>query len=912
MTQLKKPLHNQVLELMLKYRNLNPDFKFWLRQRDNKGRFSDGLYFQGTDTYAAVGLYDRGGGTNMTRSFILVFWKVGENDLGANVEIVWNEEKDEKIIEFYQKSIDLIGGFEKQTNTKYKKWLGDGDIENKVFSFLDNVKPSVDQLAVDMGLADTLFITENKFLSLLNKVIQSKSKSMLTEQQQKELIELFNEFKKTEAFAYRTKQFAFVPFAKKILQATVAKSSIVNTDLTALIQILKAGSQDHMATKYLPLLFEEFAIHSNFIKEFKELEYKGYTGAGKNGITKLSKEQLIQVKTFLSEAFQVNTVVEAVKLTSKFEALDIPEVKRGVYSPWLYYINPAIFPIINTKHIQFLEWMEVKTTYPAAIELFAEMKELLTVEELGILDFWIYEMEFEDISTESEHYTGALNTILFGPPGTGKTYKTIERALEIANPSFDLKQPRKLVKDEFKRLSDEGQIEFITFHQSLSYEDFIEGIKPVLLKDKTDGAESAKEIAYELKDGLFKEICNRARYKPDIQTKKFQLSKTEFDKASFFKISLGDTQNSDDDIIYKYCIENNCLAMGWGGSVDFSGLSEAEISAKAKENGIDGFAVTALNYFIHYLKAGNYVLISNGNTACRAIAKVNEGYYFDIDAEIPYKQFRKVEWLVKDVNIPVSEIYHKLFSQQSIYKLDKQNLKLEFFIKTDSADAAEDALTKNFVLIIDEINRGNVSQIFGELITLLEDDKREGMPEVLEVTLPYSKSKFSVPKNLYLIGTMNTADRSVEALDTALRRRFCFEEMLPDTEHESIGTVEGINLGSVLEKINRRLEKLLSRDHTIGHSFFIEVNDEEKLWAAFYNKILPLLQEYFFGDYGKIGLVLGNAFIKEVKLSSSEDEFFADFEYEEKDLLLERKVYRINGFEEDEDYGNFLAAVKAI
>ena len=187
-------------------------------------------------------------------------------------------------------------------------------------------------------------------------------------------------------------------------------------------------------------------------------------------------------------------------------------------------------------------------------------------------------------------------------------------------------------------------------------------------------------------------------------------------------------------------------------------------------------------------------------------------------------------------------------------------------------------------MIIDEINRGNVSQIFGELITLLEEDKRsgteKGMP--LSLTLPYSKKSFSVPNNLYIIGTMNTADRSVEALDTALRRRFSFEEMPPcyDLEELEYEIISGITANQFLKTINNRIEKLLDKDHLIGHSFLIKKEDEnalEKVMETFYKNIIPLLQEYFFGDYGKMGLILGNGFVnKKVDIEIA----FAQFEYD--------------------------------
>lgn len=182
-----------------------------------------------------------------------------------------------------------------------------------------------------------------------------------------------------------------------------------------------------------------------------------------------------------------------------------------------------------------------------------------------------------------------------------------------------------------------------------------------------------------------------------------------------------------------------------------------------------------------------------------------------------------------------------------------------------------------YAIFIDEINRGNVSAIFGELITLIETDKRLGAKNELKIKLPYSKKEFGVPSNVDIYGTMNTADRSVEALDTALRRRFEFKEMMPDYAVLQNEFVDGIKLSKVLQIINERIELLIDRDHTIGHSYFVNVNTTEKLANAFNNKIVPLLQEYFYGDYGKIGLVLGKGFVGKIKNDTIE---FASFDYE--------------------------------
>lgn len=195
---------------------------------------------------------------------------------------------------------------------------------------------------------------------------------------------------------------------------------------------------------------------------------------------------------------------------------------------------------------------------------------------------------------------------------------------------------------------------------------------------------------------------------------------------------------------------------------------------------------------------------------------------------------------------------------------------------------------KNVVLIIDEINRGNVSSIFGELITLIEESKRLGADDQYVVQLPYSKELFAVPKNLIIIGTMNTADRSIEALDTALRRRFEFKEMPPNYDILSIisNDTKKISLGKLLNKINDRLEILLSKDHKIGHAYFIGIDDISKLNKAFKNKIIPLLEEYFYNDYSKIKMILGDNFI------SRSNSSYIDFHLSDNDdsIYEENKV----------------------
>lgn len=204
-----------------------------------------------------------------------------------------------------------------------------------------------------------------------------------------------------------------------------------------------------------------------------------------------------------------------------------------------------------------------------------------------------------------------------------------------------------------------------------------------------------------------------------------------------------------------------------------------------------------------------------------------------------------------------------------------------------------------YILIIDEINRGNISKIFGELITLIEPSKRLENNDEITLTLPYSGKSFGIPSNLYIIGTMNTADRSISLMDTALRRRFEFIEMMPDEGKLKDKDIENISLQKMLEAINNRIEFLYDRDHTIGHAFFIDVKDLKDLKKVFQNKIIPLLQEYFYENYAKINAVLNhNGMIKESKAEYKK--IFPTNSEATNDLDLEDKNnYKIAKFDDE-------------
>ena len=243
-------------------------------------------------------------------------------------------------------------------------------------------------------------------------------------------------------------------------------------------------------------------------------------------------------------------------------------------------------------------------------------------------------------------------------------------------------------------------------------------------------------------------------------------------------------------------------------------------------------------------------------------------------------------------------------------KLEGDDLSYELhdgiFKRIARAAARPESSDKAFVLIIDEINRGNIAKIFGELITLIEDSRRIGEEDETEVTLPYSVKPFSVPRNLYIIGTMNTADRSIQLLDTALRRRFTFFEMMPNPEHGLVRKdVEGVDCRRMLKVMNERITVLLDREHQIGHTYFRKVNDIEQLANAFRNEIFPLLQEYFFDDWGKIRRVLnGNGFVTTRNASSLPP---AEEHSEEDTTIYERLHHDDEKWSDPEEYKEIYA-----
>ena len=562
-----------------------------------------------------------------------------------------------------------------------------------------------------------------------------------------------------------------------------------------------------------------------------------------------------------------------------------------------------------------------------------------------------------------------LNQILYGPPGTGKTHSTIEASLEVLAPDFLVEHAndRSALKERFDELVAAGYIRFVTFHQSFSYEDFVEGLR-------AENDEKG-QLRYDVVDGVFKMLCDAAAAKVTKQ----EAAPIDISGRRVWKMSLGNSLG-DDAYIFEECVENGYALLGYGAQQDFSQCkTRQQIQERLKANGYpvdsDAYELTAVNTFVNKMAIGDLIVVTEGNLKFRAIGEISSDYRLLKREEQgdTYGQSRDVKWLrVYKPSLPHDQLMNNQFSQMTIYELkpsainieklasllqtqvslettnsesspfvvgeqfgsayvvvkatcdllelkkpnekslplgmslletladyvregrlsledirDKQVFEkvpdtllepylvngynnilphlVERLVKADSSSAKRNPTERISVdakvLIIDEINRGNVSRIFGELITLIEPSKRAGNPEALEVMLPYSKERFSVPANLFLIGTMNTADRSLAGLDIALRRRFTFREMPPRPEFLNDIGIHGLNIGQLLRVMNERIEVLLDRDHCLGHAYFMPLIHEptlENLASIFRFNVLPLLQEYFFEDWQRIQWILND------------------------------------------------------
>ena len=639
----------------------------------------------------------------------------------------------------------------------------------------------------------------------------------------------------------------------------------------------------------------KFGIYKRNAKDIKEngqgfIYTKDYAWLKKYGETK--DEAFAKVKSY---------IIKIIELSQQNQLDKIDKIDLGHSYKWkiaFHYQNIEDMKIVcifsnnvlqkiakgenlgdNLSTAQIYEKLLGDKTY--TLETMIREKSKLLWQQYGENSQEIMENPMSNNLNTQTQNTIPLNQILYGPPGTGKTYNTIDKALEILaefKQIDSIPQTRQEQNAIFKQFKKQGQIAFITFHQSFSYEEFVEGIKPVV-------DDSSQNMTYKVKNGIFKKICEEAFKNYEDSKKELKQLQNEHYTESLISAFIAKLENGD------IALECN----GWK------------------------FQKTFRNW--------TYKIWGSDN---RWLLLKKEGRQKDLTISIAailkyYDEYKK------KLNIKVPSPYNETHCDNEFYTATFKKLK-EFedteYKKQDSKPMEKVPL-KPYILIIDEINRGNISKILGELITLIEPSKRIGNDEELRVTLPYSQETFGVPSNLYIIGTMNTADRSIALLDTALRRRFEFSEMMPDCEVlKSIWLVKdtegkrdkenylqdtNLHIGEygvreeteilfqILKALNHRIEFLLYREHTIGHAFFFEkakfFKNNENVWyelslndlkTIFAKKIIPLLQEYFYEDYAKIDAVLNeNEMIESKNMQDLGINLSDEF------VESEKKIYKI-------------------
>jgi hypothetical protein len=473
------------------------------------------------------------------------------------------------------------------------------------------------------------------------------------------------------------------------------------------------------------------------------------------------------------------------------------------------------------------------------------------------------------------------NLILYGPPGTGKTYATAEHAVRLCGE--EVPEDRAGLMATYKRLFDAGRIEFVTFHQSMAYEEFVEGLRPSSVDE--DGEPLAAGFRLAPTPGIFRKIARRAELSTGAGSEAFKLGDRQV-----FKMSIGDATKAEWAWLFDGAIAENYAYLGFA-NIDwsegrFSDRAAILEAVKAHDGPHGSFrgttepslragAVKSPDIFRNDVKVGDVIVVSKGLELFRAIGVVEGKYEYAPRESGEYSHRRRVRWLWHDdAGVPAKEISTTRFTLDSIYPIKRGYLNIPALERyANSQQETGNGAPEPFVLIIDEINRANISKVFGELITLLEADKRIDADNELRVRLPYSGDNFGVPANLHIVGTMNTADRSIALIDKALRRRFEFVEVMPRYDLDGMDAKiadAGVSLTQVLERINDRIEYLLDREHQIGHGWLLQCDTRAKLDVAMRTKIIPLIAEYFFEDWGRAADVLGgredNPFLDKHKL----------------------------------------------
>lgn len=564
-------------------------------------------------------------------------------------------------------------------------------------------------------------------------------------------------------------------------------------------------------------------------------------------------------------------------LWSLFEKLlnkeDIDEVYNTVIKQYginvnitiaLYWIRPNDFLALDSRNREYLkrkyniDLPKNAPDYEEYSSIINKIKEMMANDTIKEKTFYelsanAYNNGNADKNTDSYTWYDSIvetlsrrkNIVLYGAPGTGKTYSIPEIAVRLCDDSDCSKYTREDLMKRYEQLKHEKRIAFTTFHQSMDYEDWIEGLKPVCENN---------QVTYDIEKGIFKQLCEEAE-RPIVKDNHIGIA----DDAVVWKVSLCGTG---DNPVRSECMENGHIRIGWD---DYGPV----ISDETDWSIYDGEGKRILSAFVYDMKVGDVIMSCYSNQTIDAIGIVTGDYEYD-DTYIHYKRVRKVNWILKGINENIVELNDsKVMTLGTIYRLNAITLdKVKSLLEKHEKPSTMTDNNQPYVMVIDELNRGNVSKIFGELITLLETDKRKGQKNAESVILPYSKKQFMIPNNIFIIATMNTADRSLGTLDYAIRRRFAFVACKPYalSEEEANGFDEelfkevsllfisnyseyeesGWDQSFKLVPANTLSSEYRPEDVWIGQSYFIMTDDDGKDITSdrLLYEIIPLLEEY--------------------------------------------------------------------
>jgi hypothetical protein len=890
--------HQKIYKYLLKYRNeYNSNFNFIVRQRastnDKKypgGKFAHGFVFQGTEKYCFIALVDRSGGANATKSVGVVVSRTKNNNFKAVLEIVFPGETDLALVDFYK---NLAAKFENiiWKSKRERAYLDIGEFPEDdpkvLYNWLDVNFPIIRETALQTGI-ENLMPNDERF----NKLQDNLKKRLVSDKKPKNYW---------------------------VFQG--------NPNIYDISTALKAG---HLKSW-------KVAAHKDKIKIGDQI-ILWQTGR-KSGCYALA-EVTSEVKIFEEEINEQQYYTEA-STANAAERVQIKIIKNLVEHPILWqdikenttFLNfkggnqGTNFSATEEEYNALLNWNQSNDT---SYWLYAPGRDALHWDafyangimglgwdKLGDIKQYKSKDEIRDVLNQvngdnnpkpnnvAANYefanTMQIGDVIIAKKGRGKLlgYGIVTSDYYYDESRETYRSCRK-VDWKLKGVWESGHslvlktLTDITVYNSEydgydKYSDYLLGI--MNSDNKLNLKSTIKEIM---------KPTNQILYGPPGTGKTYFLKKQLFEKYTSKQTSISIEQHFESVVSGCSWWQVTAIALLDLKKGKVSDIFEHKwVQKKAHLSNSKTIRPTLWGQLqSHTIQECEYVNVSSRQQPL-IFNKTKDSYWEILEEEVKelapelFDLIDKVENYNPSPNNIIKNYdfvtFHQSFAYEDFIEGIKPIMPENEDETKDLGYRIEDGVFKNlcakakndpknkYAIFIDEINRGNVSAIFGELITLIEIDKRAGAKNELSIKLPYSKKEFSVPSNLDIYGTMNTADRSVEALDTALRRRFEFKEMMPDYTVVENEEVSGLQLSEVLKTINDRIELLIDRDHTIGHSYFFNVNSEEALANAFNNKIVPLLQEYFYGDYGKIGLVLGKGFIEKQK---NDKVNFADFTYE--------------------------------